>query len=103
MAMASLKTDPSPEEWKPSPYGYGTCLRLTSDQVEALGLQASPPDAGSRVSIRGYATVVRTEQSTDADGGDGDGDVDVTLELQVTELEVTPGAQTDPAMALYGS
>lgn len=91
MALVNMKMgDEAYEATKPNAYGYGLCISLTEDQVEALGLKASPPAAGSSVGVRAIAQVVSVTQDADVDG-DGDG-VDVTLRLQITDLEITPGA-----------
>jgi hypothetical protein len=107
MSMASMKVENQDiTEYKPNPYGYGLCINLSEDQVEALGLKASPPAAGSSVGLRAIAQVIRVEQNADVDGdGDGDGDgVDVCLALQITDLEVTPGAMSSQSASglLYG-
>ena len=106
MTITSMKTEDGDDNYVcsgPNPYGYGLCIDLTEDQVEALGLKANPPKAGSKVGIRGMA-FVRTV-TTDADlDGDGDG-IDVTFSLQITDLEVTPagaGTSADAATLLYG-
>lgn len=105
MTITSMKMESgdSYTSCEPNPYGYGLCINLTEDQVEALGLQVNPPKAGSKVGIRGIAFVRSVTTDADLDG-DGDG-IDVTLSLQVTDLEVTPegsGTQTDAATLLYG-
>lgn len=93
-----------------NPYGYGLCISLTEEQVEALGLNANPPRAGSEVGLRAIATVRRVTQQVDADDSKkeegkqgGESGIDVVLELQITDLEVTPGGgmQSQPSM-LYG-
>ncbi len=104
MALVSMKTkDDGMPSYEPNPYGYGLSICLTEDQVEALGLNASPPAAGSSVGIRAVAIVSRLTQESDLAGGDGD--IDVRLELQITDLEVTPGGGVSTAAAassLYG-
>jgi hypothetical protein len=103
MSMANMKTSESEiSEYKPNPYGYGLCINLSEDQVEALGLKNNPPAAGSTVGLRAIAQIIRVEQNADVDG-DGDG-IDVCLALQITDLEVTPGAMTSSSAAtsLYG-
>ena len=101
--LTSMKTSESDAvEYKPNPYGYGLCISLSEDQVEALGLKNNPPAAGSSVGLRAIAQIIRVEQNADVDG-DGDG-VDVCLALQITDLEVTPGAMSSQSAAtsLYG-
>lgn len=103
MALVNLKTKDEAYVVSESSYGWGTCISLTEEQVEALGLKANPPAAGSTVGIRAVAMVVSVTQDADADG-DGDG-VDVTLRLQLTDMEVTAGATpaAQSANLLYGS
>lgn len=103
MAMASMKIE---REDYATPisndYGYGLCINLTEDQVEALGLKANPPAAGTKVGIRAIAQVVTVTQDADVDG-DGDG-IDVTLRLQITDMEVNAsatGTNTQAASLLY--
>jgi hypothetical protein len=86
----------------PNPYGYGLRINLSEDQVEALGLKANPPAAGSKVGIRGLAFVCSVTTDADLDG-DGDG-IDVCLTLQITDLEVTSAGvdNTSAASLLYG-
>lgn len=101
--LANMKTDGSEVDYyKPNPYGYGLCINLSEDQVEALGLNANPPAAGSTVGLRAIAQVIRVTQDADLDG-DGDG-IDVCLALQITDLEITPGAMSSStaATSLYG-
>lgn len=112
MSLTSMKLpDGNANEATPdNPYGYGLCISLTEEQVEALGLNANPPKAGSEVGLRAIATVRRVTQQVDVDDsskdegekGDDNG-IDVVLELQITDLEVTPGGgmQSQPSV-LYG-
>ena len=39
MALVSLKTEDEMPSRPSSAYGYGTCLYLTDDQCEALGIK----------------------------------------------------------------
>jgi len=109
MALVSMATEDdavyAPSE--PNPYGYGLCLRLTEEQVEALGLAANPPKPGTKVGLRAMAFVqcVNQELDDDADPDDPNG-IDVCMTLQVTDLEVTPagaGTTQDAASMLYSS
>lgn len=119
MAMVNLaQSDPSEvEEYKPSRYGHGTCIYLTEEQVEMLGLAKDPPKAGQTVGIRAVAKVVRVTSMAEADGeepaeaaeeGEGPGEVEVSLELQITDMEVTregqsaTGGMEAAAAMLYG-
>ena len=82
---------------------WGLQINLSDDQVEALGLEANPPKAGSVVALRALAKVVTVTQNADAN--DDDQDVDVTLRLEITDLEVTPDGvkpQEQQARVLYG-
>lgn len=98
MGMVSMKIEREGYE-APSDnaYGYGLCINLTEDQVEALGLKTSPPAAGAKVGIRAIAQVVTVTQDADVDG-DGDG-IDVTLRLQITDMEVNASATGTNAQA----
>lgn len=100
MAMVSMAVSEAPE---PNGYNQGPCVYLTEDQVEALGLKANPPAAGSPIGIRAIARVMSKTEDADIDG-DGDG-IDVRLTLQITDMEVTPGAtgsNAGSASMLYG-
>lgn len=111
MAMISLaRGEGSVEEYKPSPYGYGTCICLTEEQVEALGLDKNPPKAGTTVGIRAIAKVSRVTSKYDPAGeaaeGENPEDIDVALELQITDMEVTGADSTQATQTassmLYG-
>lgn len=100
MALTSMAVSEAREA---NGYDAGPCVYLTEDQVEALGLKANPPAAGSSVGIRAVARVISKTENADLDG-DGDG-VDVMLSLQITDMEITPGAtgsNTGAASMLYG-
>ena len=101
MAMISLKTEKEGGNVSApsySSYGYGTQIRLTEEQVEALGLKANPPAAGSSVGVKAIAIVQSVEQRV-SDDGDEDG-IDVVLCLQLTDMEVT-GSAARPTPSLY--
>lgn len=109
MAMVSMRipADDANDISAPMPsWAYGLCIRLTEEQVEALGLDKSPPPAGSHVGIQAIARVRRVTSTSDpaeetAEGESPD-DVDVTLELQITDMEVTPESRPAPdASKLY--
>jgi hypothetical protein len=108
--MISLaKGEGSVEEYVPNPYGYGTCICLTEEQVEALGLDKNPPPAGTKVGIRAIAVVRRVtteyDPAKEAAEGEDPEDIDVALELQLTDMEVTVGAtgsNNQSASMLYG-
>lgn len=102
MALVDMKVaeqDNAPVDISQNSYGYGLCISLTDDQVEALGLEKNYPAAGSVVSINAIAKVVQVR--LDAEEGDDDKDIDVSLQLQITAMEVTP-SQTNSAEVLYG-
>jgi hypothetical protein len=97
--MSSLKTkDDGCSPCTDSSYGYGTQIRLTEEQVEALGLKANPPAAGAKVGITAIAIVQSVEQRVSSDGDEGG--IDVCLCLQLTDMEVTGAAARAP-LALY--
>ena len=107
MAMVDMKTgdgDNYVSGPSTNPYGYGLCISLTEDQVEALGMKDNPPKPGSTVTIRAIAQVTSVTQDADVDQ-DGDG-IDTTMRMQITAMEVTTG-QTSPtsssASLLYPS
>jgi hypothetical protein len=99
MALISLKTeDNGAVQSYDNQYGYGTCIRLSEEQVEALGLKDNPPAVGAQVGVTAIAIVQRVMQNVSTDG-DEDG-IDVCLELQLTDMEVT-GSAAKPAPSLY--
>lgn len=102
MALISMEQEDGDEYATASnnAYGYGLRISLTEDQVEALGMKANPPPAGSVVGLRAIAQVTTVTQDADVDG-DGDG-IDVTLCLQITHLEVEGGGSKTAADSLYG-
>jgi len=110
MAMVSMKVEREDKmaEVKDNPYGYGLTICLNEEQVEALGLNKNPPEAGSSVGIQAMATVRRVTRSVDAEEDMAEGEpadgVDTVLELQITDMGVTtPGRQSaDTAGKLYG-
>lgn len=106
MVSMKIPNNDSPEEYTPNPYGYGLCICLTEEQVEALGLDKNPPAAGSTVGIQAIATVRRLTQESDpaeeVAEGESASDIDTTLELQITDMEVTPQGGAVNATLLYG-
>ena len=99
MALASLKQSSnayvSPME---NEYGYGTCLSLSAEQCQALGITVAPP-AGTvfKVVAMGVAKSVTEKIS-------GEERPEVFLELQLTEMELTPEksrSRAELAKALY--
>jgi hypothetical protein len=106
MALVSLKIDNSGvEAYEPSPYGCGTTIYLTEEQVEALGLAANPPKAGTVVGIKAFAIVQSVTQQVDGDAEESgeSSAVDVSMRLQLTDMEVTAGSSQDQsASLLYG-
>lgn len=102
MGMVSMKVEGSGVTAMPdNPYGYGLCIYLNEDQVEALGLKDNAPKAGSSVALRAMAVIVSKTEDADLDE-DGDG-VDVSLRIQITDLEVLPqGSAPITGSMLYG-
>ena len=107
MPMVNLATEKEPtvESYTENPYGYGTVLCLTEEQVEKLGLDKNPPPAGSKVSLRAIAVVKRVtteyDPAEEAAEGENPEHIDVAIELQITDLEVA-GQRPDVATILYG-
>lgn len=108
MTMISLaKGEGGVEEYVANPYGYGTCICLTEEQVEMLGLDKNPPKAGQTVTIKAIAKVARVTSKYDpaqeaAEGEDPE-DIDVAIEFQLTDIEVTTGkTSSQNASMLYG-
>lgn len=103
--MTSLKTSDADYDYccpsNPNPYGYGTEISLSEQQVEALGLKDNPPKAGSTLGIQAIAIVSMVAQ--EAEVGEGDGKVEVRLRLQLTDMEITaPSTNEQTATSLYG-
>ena len=82
----------------PDAYGYGLRICLNDDQCEALGIKG-PIKAGTVVQVVAMATVVRCEESTDADGDDTG--TDIRLDLQITDMAIEGPADKIDAKALY--
>lgn len=107
MGMVDMKTsgdDYGIDAASSNPYGYGLCINLTDEQVEALGLNVNPPAAGTEVGVRAIAKVVTITQ--DVNGDPDDGEVGVSLSLQITSMEVNPEAPNNndaAATLLYGA
>ena len=103
MGMVDMAVEGNNDYSMPSdnPYGYGLCISLTEEQVEALGLDVNPPAVGSQVGICAIAKVVQVTSETEVDGDD---DVDVRIQLQITSMEVTQDgiSSTNAATVLYG-
>lgn len=104
MALTSLKCeyDEGPEAMRQNGYGYGTEIRLSGEQCEAMGITAALA-VGQPVTIRALGVVSRSgeelEASTDSGGKD------VTLCIQLTDLEMKATGQANAAAAaamLYG-
>lgn len=109
MSMTNMATDSdSYPEISSNPYGYGLCISLNEEQVEALGLNKNPPAAGSKVGITAIAVVRRVSQEADPASeqaeGEPAGDVDVCLEFQITDMEIKSSVTSSAASSmLYGS
>ena len=106
MVSMKVSSDDEVSEYTPNPYGYGLCIRLNEEQVEALGLNSNPPAAGSTVGIQAVAIVRSVTQEADPSEevaeGESASNIDVCLELQITDMEVTPPQRTVDATKLYG-
>jgi len=103
--MTSLKTSDADYDYccpsDPNPFGYGTEISLTEQQVEALGLKDNPPKAGSTVGIQAIGIVTMVAQ--EADASQEGGKVDVRLRIQLTDMEISaPSTNEQTATSLYG-
>lgn len=78
-----------------SPYGYGTCINLSDEQVKALGLQSVKIGQKVRIVAFGIVESLRAE----IDGSDGEAS-NVYASIQLTDMEATP-ASVDAASKLY--
>lgn len=90
--MISLKTESSgaqPVEMPEQPYGWGTCIRLTSDQCEALGITKAIP-AGTVVMVRAKAYVAESTERVEGDDAAEVEGPDVCVSLQLTDMELQP-------------
>lgn len=99
MALISMKRKP-PEMKMADPmeseYGYGLCLKLEPDQVEALGITQLPA-VGTAMMIRARVVVKKTETEDEGEGPEHE------LYLQVTDLELGRAESDKPAATmLYG-
>ncbi len=77
-----------------SPYGYGTCINLSDEQVKALGLQSVK--IGQKVRIVAFGVV----ESLRAEIDEADEAGNVYASIQLTDMEATP-ASVDAASKLY--
>lgn len=84
---------------------YNSCptICLTDDQCEALGITAAP-EAGTVYMIQCKAIAISVTSSVEeADETASEGAApDVRLTLQITDMELTGGAQKSAASVLYG-
>lgn len=102
-SMALSKTESkkmsevSPAESDGPRYPYGLTLHLSNETIEKLGL-AGLPDVGAKLMLE--ATVAVASASEHQRQG---GEKHRSLELQITEMAVTPKADTDVAGMLFGS
>lgn len=99
--MVSMQIEDSDSECYPidSKYGYGLSLRLTEEQVSALGLASNPPKAGSTVGIQAIAIVQEVTSRADADADKPE--IEVSLCLQITDMEINQARNVDAASILY--
>jgi len=77
-----------------SPYGYGTCIQLSDEQVKALNLQGVKIGQKIRVVAFGIVESLRAEIDESSEAGN------VYASIQLTDMEATP-ASTDAAKTLY--
>lgn len=78
-----------------SPYGYGTCINLSDEQVKALGLQSVR--IGQKVRVVAFGIVESLRAEVDGSGGEAG---NVYASIQLTDMEATP-ASVDAASKLY--
>lgn len=101
MPLVSLKTDSEGSySSEPSPYGYGTSIRLNEDQCRALGI-LTPPPAGTVYTIEARAVAMEVTQEVD----DPDKpETEICMCLQLTDMSLTdpPAAGPSVASVLYG-
>lgn len=101
MTMVSMKVE---RDDTPQPiaddYGYGLCINLDDDQVEALGIN-SPIKAGEVVTIKALAFVKRSEESIDGDGDGEDAGTELRLSLQITDMELSHDDGRSSAQKMY--
>jgi len=100
--MVSLKLSPveaaeatalTAEPDKPN-YGYGTCVQLNDEQVEALGIAKLP--VGTKVKIVAFGVIDSTRIEV---GEEGEAPY---MSIQLTDMEVG-GASSVNASAMYPS
>lgn len=105
MALVSLKTSGDSEcsPSMPNPYGWGTSIRLTDEQCEALGI-TSAPAAGTIFTVSAKAVATEVTQSVEGAGETGEkaGSVDIRLCLQLTDMSLAPDGGKSTAAMLYG-
>lgn len=99
MALVSLKQSradysaPMGDE-----YGYGTCISLTDEQCQALGI-TTPPPAGTVFAVNAIAVAKSVTEQVSHDDRPA-----VRMELQLTMMELTPEkkrTREDTAKSLY--
>lgn len=97
MALKSMKIErESAAMVEENEYGYGLCINLDSDQVEALGI-TKLPEPGSAMMIRARVVVKRTTTENDGEGPEH------YMSLQITDMEIGAIEKTKPAASmLYG-
>lgn len=76
-------------------YGYGTCVQLNDEQVEALGIGKLP--VGTKVKIVAFGVI----DSTRIEVGEED-DKAPYMSIQLTDMELS-GASSVNASAMYPS
>jgi len=99
-----MKTeDSAPEAIGSNPYGYGLCIRLDDDQVEALGIKEPPaPGTVYRLVARAVAKSVTASVEEPGETTEPGEKADVYMELQITDMELTKDSGKSIAETLYG-
>lgn len=97
MALKSMKREmKGAQPMMEDEYGYGLCINLDSDQVEALGI-TKLPEPGTAMMIRARVVVKRTMTENEGEGPEH------YMSLQITDMELGAIEKTKPAASmLYG-
>ena len=80
-----------------SPYGYGTCINLSDEQVKALGLQSVKIGQKVRIVAFGVIESLRAE----IDGSEGEAG-NVYASIQLTDMEASTASSVN-VQAMYPS
>ena len=79
-----------------SPYGYGTCISLSDEQVKALGLTNVKIGAKVKISAFGIVESLRAEVDSSDEAGA------VYASIQLTDMEATPASSVN-VQSMYPS